>query len=627
MSQSIIFPEGHTPWKIWVLPVSGVPEIGSRARRKLAAILVADIVGYSRLVERAETATLALIKRLYAEHARPLIRDHGGRVVKTVGDALIAEFGSAVDAVACAAAMQSALDGAQQDLPADDLIAMRIGVNVGDVVEDDGDLFGDCVVVATRLQSIAAPGGICISDAVHNQVNGRLDLPFVDLGPQALKNIDRRLKVFHALTSRTAPRAAIHTGPPEGGERRRISIAVLPFENSGGEPEKEYLADGIAEDLLLALSRFRGFDVVGRSASFALRGKSVTPKEAGTSLGVEFVIEGSVRWSGARLRLSVRLVETATGRQLWADRFDRQISDIFDVQDEITEQIVLAVGPELERAEIERALQKAPERLDAWDCYYRASWHFHRFTRADNDIAKALYAQSIRIDPQFARGHAGLSYAHYSEIIFSYTDDPQTSLMEGLRVAKLAVSLDPRDAFARHTLGRIYMLLGKHDASIEELSRAVRLNPNLGLAYYGLGFSLAMAGRPFDALPYLERACQIGQSEALIWAFYTVRALAHMLLGNDEEAVFWARRGVEAPAAEYWAPLVLTVALAHAGHAAAAREALATAMAMRPDFTIAMFYRTFHFTEGRHRDLFVSGLALAGFDVGQPPVPAQTDKV
>lgn len=595
--------------------MGGVPELGSRARRKLAAVLVADIVGYSRLVEQAETPTLARIKRLYAEHALPLIRTHGGRVVKTLGDALIAEFQSALDAVSCAAAMQATLDETQRDLPDTDIIAMRIGVNVGDVVEDEGDLYGDCVVVATRLQSIAMPGGICVSETVHDHVVGRVAVEFSSMGHQSLKNIDRRIKTYHAHGSRTAGRAVAPASAADGagaGETRRVSLAVLPFENRGGDPQQEYLADGIAEDLLLALSRFRGFDVIGRSTSFAYRGRDLTPRKIGAELGVDFLLEGSVRWAGARLRLSVRLIEAPTGRQLWADRYDRQIEDIFDIQDEVTEKIVLAVGPELERAEIERAMLKPPERLDAWDYYYRAVWHFHRMNKADNEAAKALYRQSIQRDPKFARGHAGMSYALYADIVFSYTDDPQSALQESLMEARQAVALDPRDPFARHALGRIYMLLGRHDASIEELTRAIQLNPNLALAFYGLGFSLALAGRPFDALPYLERACAIGQSDPLLWAFYTVRALAYLLLGYHEEAVFWARRAVGPPNAEYWAPLVLATALAHAGDIPAAQEALAQALKARPDFSIAMYDRTFLFVEGRHRDMFVEGLKLAG---------------
>src|SRR5713101_4624635 len=385
----------------------------ARVERRLAAILAADVAGYSRLIEDDEEGTLGRLKALRAETIDPKIAGHKGRIVKTTGDGLLVEFASVVDALRCAAEMQAAMAESNVPLPQDRRIQFRIGINVGDIVVEDGDIFGDGVNVAARLEGLAEPGGICVSARVQEDAAGRLDLAFEDMGEQALKNIARPVRAYRvrlATAEKTSTNSPVETTPtlalPD-----KPSIAVLPFQNMSGDPEQEYFADGMVEEIITALSRIRWLFVIARNSSFTYKGQAVDVKEVGRELGVRYVLEGSVRKSGNRIRVTAQLVEAATGNHVWAERYDRDLADIFAVQDEITERVVAAIEPELYAAENIRSQRKAPESLDAWECVIRALSLIGQGTRDENTEAEALCRRAIAIAPGYGGAHSLLAWA------------------------------------------------------------------------------------------------------------------------------------------------------------------------------------------------------------------------
>lgn len=393
---------------------------------------------------------------------------------------------------------------------------------------------------------------------------------------------------------------------------RRPSLAVLPFEIAGGSAEDAYLGEGIAEDLMSALARCRWFFVVSRNSSFAVGPVREDVRRTAARLGVRYVVDGMIWRSADRLRIRARLVDGADGSQIWSGRYDREASEIFAVQDEIVETIAVTIEPELEITEFQRSRRKRPERLDAQDCFYRAHWHFNQTNKADIETAMTWYRRAIDQEPGYARAHAGLAYAHYANVVFGYVDDPKAALAEGFELARQAVSLDPLDAFAHHTLGSIYRLLGRLDASIAEMQKAIELNPNHGQAHYGLGFSLALAGEPERALPLLYRAQRLSPNDPIMWAFWAVIALARQLTGADAEAEFAARHAVESPTSEFWAWAQLASVLGSRGKHGEAAEALAEAVRLKPSFSIAMLDRTFVFRDPAHRKIYIDGLIAAG---------------
>jgi adenylate cyclase len=580
---------------------------------RLAAVAVADIVGYSLHLARDEAGTLARLATIRREVVGPAVDGCRGRVVKTLGDGVLTEFPSAADAVACAAAIQLRLAEDNRHLPEDERMECRIGVHFGEIVDISGDIYGTDVNVAARLQAMGAPGEICVSSTVLAAIGDRVSGEVTDLGPQALKNIDQPVHVFQIRPSEVAPEIEDGMGPAVAKPRsRRPSLAVLPFEVVGGTPDDAYLGEGIAEDLMSALARCRWFFVVSRNSSFAVGAVREDVRRTAARLGVRYLVDGMIWRGGDRLRIRARLVDGTDGSQIWSARYDREASEIFAVQDEIVETIAVTVEPELEITEFQRSRRKRPERLDAQDCFYRAHWHFNQVKKADNEIAKTWYRRAIDQEPSYARAHAGLAYAYYADAVFGYVDDPRAALAEGFELASQAVSLDPLDAFAHHTLGSIYRLLGRLDASIAELQKAIEVNPNHGQAHYGLGFSFALAGEPERALPLLYRAQRLSPNDPIMWAFWSVISLAHQLLGAEAEAEFAARRGVESPRAEFWGWLQLASVLGHRGKRAEAAEALAEGFRLKPSFTIAMMDRTFVFREPAHRKIYIEGLIAAG---------------
>ena len=431
--------------------------------KRLAAILAADVAGYSRLMEtdeRATVATLDAYRAVFKEH----VTAYGGRIVDTAGDSVLAIFPSAIGAVAAAKDIQEDLGTRNEALPEQQRMRFRLGVNLGDVIEkDDGSIYGSGVNVAARLESLAEPGGICLSGKVVEEVEGKSDCGFEDIGEHEVKNIARPVRAFH-LTDTKAPVAA-------SGETLALpdkpSIAVLAFDNLSGDPEQEYFADGIAENLITALSRIRWLLVIARNSTFTYKGKAVDVKQVGREMGVRYVLEGSVRKAGGRVRISAQLIDADTGAHVWARRYDRELEDIFAVQDEITETIVAAIEPELGEVERERAHRKPPDSLDAWESYQRGLWHMWRMDAEDLAEARRLFQRAAELDPNFVQPLAASGYALFLEATNSYADSPLENFERALRLANKAISLDDKEALAHFTLGRIQTFRGEYDAAME----------------------------------------------------------------------------------------------------------------------------------------------------------------
>src|SRR5262245_16546221 len=412
-----------------------------REQRRLAAIVSADVAGYSRLMGRDESGTLAALKALRRDLIDPRIIEHGGRIVKTTGDGLLLEFASVVDAVRCVTEIQAAMAAHNADIPAERRIEFRVGVNIGDIIIDGDDIFGDGVNVAARLQELAAAGGICVSGRVQEDVRGKLDIAFEDAGEQQLKNIAWPVRVHrvkaHGATSAVSPQLALPDKP---------SIAVLPFQNMSGDAEQEYFADGITEDIITALSRIPSLFVIARNSSFAYKGKAIDIRQIGRELGVRYVLEGSVRKAGQRLRITGQLVEAETGSHLWADRFDSVLEDVFDLQDRVTMAVTGAIEPSVTQAEIRRANRKPTENLQAYDWLLRGLGERQLYSRDGFDRAIEMARRAIELDPRYAQAYAYLADWIVRRKINGWMEDESGETAEGVRFAHLAVQLAPNDS-------------------------------------------------------------------------------------------------------------------------------------------------------------------------------------
>jgi adenylate cyclase len=543
----------------------------SPVQRRLAAILAADAAGYSRLMGADEEGTLARLKALRAELVDPTIAGHNGRIVKTTGDGLLVEFASVVDAMRCAVAWQS--DMADRTQPADTRIEFRIGVNLGDVIIDGDDIFGDGVNIAARLEAMAEPGGICISRTVLTQTRGKLDFPVADLGEQALKNIAQPVHVFRVLAQETAmPETALPL--PE-----KPSIAVLPFQNMSGDPEQEYFADGIAEDVISLLSKSRGLFVIARNSTFTYKGRAIDIKAVGRELGVRYVLEGSVRKAANRVRVTAQLIEAATGGHLWAERYDRDLTDIFAVQDEITASVSAAILPTMERSERERASRKPPESLDAWECYHRGMWHFSKVEAAENALALRFFERAIELDPGFAAAHAALSSALANQAaIFRPQAERQTLLPRSTDHARRAIALDPTSALGHASLARGLMFAGRHEEAISEADLAVSLDPNSALANFAQGFARTFGGRPREAVEPLQTAIRLSPFDPMLPGFCHILGRAFFYMGDYPAALTTARQVCRSYPDHQSAYRTLIAALGQTGPPVEAQRVMAEAL-------------------------------------------------
>jgi adenylate cyclase len=581
--------------------------------RRLAAILVADAVGYSRLMEVDEAGTLKALNALRSELMYPIIADHHGRVVKLMGDGALVEFASAIDAVESAVKLQSALCARNAELPAERQLAFRIGINLGDVMVEGDDIYGDGVNVAARLEALAEPGGVYVSDIVRQSVGSRLELDFEDLGEHQVKNIARAVHVFRIHLAGDKVASELGSGTTLSvGIPHKPSIAVMPFINLTGDADQEFFSDGITEDIITALSKIRWFFVIARNSVFAYKGRPLDVKQIARELGVRYVLEGSTRKAGNRARVTAQLIDATTGNHVWAERYDGDLSDIFAIQDEMTQAIVGAIEPELGNAERERARRKPPDNLDAWSCYQRGLWHLFRFTKADNETAEGLFRRSAALDPGFSGPFMGLASVGYWNVLFGYTDSPAEALANAFAAARTAVSLDDKDAMAHWALGRVYTQMGESEAAIAELETAVSINPSFAHGHFNLGWALVLAGRAEEALPHYDRALRLNPHDPLLWPLLVGRAVALIVLHRYEEAAGCARRATRHPTANYVPPATLASVLGHLGDSEGARAAMEQVYRLRPDFSRSLLRRLWIFRNEADRACLLDGLAKAG---------------
>jgi adenylate cyclase len=585
-------------------------------QRRLAAIVSADVAGYSRLMGRDESGTLAALKALRQEVVDPAIASHGGRIVKTTGDGLLLEFPSVVNAVRCAVEVQTAIHAKRVDVPEERRVTFRIGINIGDIIVEGDDIFGDGVNVAARLQEIAAPGSICISSRVHEDVRDRLGTAFADGGTQTLKNIVRPVQVWRWQPSTAVPSKPV-TAPTALPLPDKPSIAVLPFQNMSGDPEQEYFTDGIVEDIITALSRFKALFVIARNSSFTYKGKAVDIKQVGRELGVRYVLEGSVRKAANRLRISGQLIDASTGGHLWADHFDGVVEDVFELQDRVTSCVVGAIAPKLEQAEIGRAMRKPTESLDAYDCFLQAMAHFHLLTRDSLLEARRLFRRATDLDPNYAAAYGFGVWCVIACLTNGWLADPEREIEEGVGLARRAVIIGMDDPVALLSgAGGLGYLAGELESGIAHVDRAIFLNPNLAFAWSVSGYLRMYLGEHADAIERFERAIRLSPLDPLAHSFHAGMSQALLFAGRYDGAASLARKAALGNPTGAVPARWEAIACALSGRIVEAREALARMRAIDPDLRLSHLERgrgvASQLRRAEDRALVIEGLRRAG---------------
>jgi adenylate cyclase len=580
--------------------------------RRLVAVFAADVEGYSRLMGADEVGTLQGLTARRAILDR-IIGEHRGRIANTAGDSVLAEFGSAVDAVQCAVEAQTALAEANTGVPSDKHINFRIGVHIGDVMVRAGDLFGDGVNIAARLQTLANPGAVCISGATYDQVRKVLPMRFEDLGAQQVKNIEEPVRAYEVGSEAPdAPARVVEAeSPPPLPDKP--SIAVLPFQNMSGDPEQEYFAEGMVEEIITALSRFKSLFVIARNSSFMFKGKAVDIKEVGRRLGVRYVLEGSVRKAAGKVRITGQLIDALTGAHIWADRFERDLTDVFALQDEVTVAVVSAIQPKLLQAEIALAMRRRPENPTAYDYYLRARQQFYLTAREGVAEAIRLAHRALKLDPRFGLVAALAGMSHMRNVLWGYAADPQFDRMEAVRLSRLALSLDDSDAdtlaWAAHISA---FMVGDSESEIEMADRAVALNPNLFYAWHCRGQVYRIAGLPEEAIQSFERAVRMSPVDPGLHLTFVGVGQAFVELGRFDEAIVAGKKALRQNPSYSPAYLCLASAFAHLGRDAEAREAAARLLEVDPAFTITSWIARGGQSNSK---LVIEGLRKAGLPV------------
>jgi adenylate cyclase len=574
-----------------------------RVERRLAAILAADVAGYSRLMGRDEEGTLAALKALRKSLIDPKIAEHRGRIVKTTGDGTLVEFASAVDAVRCATEIQRTMAARNADIPDEQRIEFRIGINVGDVIIDEGDIYGDGVNIAARVEALATPGAICLSDNAYQQIKGKLTLDVSNMGEQRLKNIAQPVQVF-----------CIN---PEGGSARPVlalpdkpSIAVLPFTNMSGDPEQEYFSDGMTEDIITALSRLRWFFVIARNSTFVYKGKPVDVKQVGRELGVRYVLEGSVRKNGQQVRINGQLIDALTGHHIWAERYDRELSDIFALQDEITTSVTAVIEPKLLAAEGLRAESRSIENLNAWDLVARAVSHFWKMTTAESEMAIGMLRHAVQHYPEYAPAHSMLAFALLvSEHIGWLPDESDRDY--AAKLAHRAIELDDGDPWAHVALGYLAFIARKTTEAVRCFQIALDLNPNFAAAHGYISYPLAFDGQSEAAISHAEQAIRMSPRDPLNGFFLAGQSVAHYLAGRYAAAVERAQQAVQERPGMPTGYRILCASLAQAGRDAEAEAAMNQLRQLQPNISIAWIKQSVPYTPGQ-MEHFLEGMRKAG---------------
>jgi adenylate cyclase len=575
-----------------------------RVHRRLAAIVAADVSGFSRLMGSDEEGTHASLNAHLCELIEPCIAEHRGRVVKRAGDALLAEFSSVLDAARCSIAMQAGMGQRNASVPIDRRMEFRIGVNIGDVIVEGDDIFGDGVNVAARLESLAEPGGVCISGDAYRQIRNRLDLSVTDLGEQQLKNIAEPVQVYklrlmedHQISFAEVKARALPDRP---------SIAVLPFDNLSNQPEETYFSDGITEEILTGLSHFRSLFVVARNSSFSFRGKPIELAEIGRKLGVSYLVEGSVRRAGERVRITAQLIEAVTSEHIWSERYDRSLEDIFAVQDEVARMIVSTLVGRIEEARLKQSFRKPTESLAAYDCVLRGMAHFRGYAEDDNHQACEMFERAVALDPQYALAHAYLAMATLG--VHGHAAAPSVVLDEALEIASHALELDPHESRCHRAVAQNWLYRRDFDLAEFHFRKALELNPNEADRIIGVGYLLALRGHAEEALGYIEAAVRLNPFHHS-W-YNSQRAVALYSLRRFVEA---EREFKKAPRRGYWSRARLAACYGQLGQTAEAKIQSAEVLRLKPEFSTAEFLRTDVLLErAEDRELLREGLIKAG---------------
>ena len=587
-----------------------------RVERRLAAIMAADVVGYSRLMNADEEGTLASLRTLRRELIHPKFDQHKGRIVKTTGDGMLVEFASVVDAVRCAVEMQREMVVRNLGVPNDQRIEIRVGINLGDIIVEDGDIFGDGVNVAARLEALAEPGGICVSRVVRDQVRDKLDFSFDDMGEQAVKNIARPVRVFHVRVTESA------IAPPESPTPMlalpdKPSLVVLPFQNMSGDPEQEYFVDGMVEEITTAIARLPWLFAIARNSAFTYKGRAVDVKQVAQELGVRYVLEGSVRKAGNRVRIAGQLIDTTTGAHIWAARFDGALDDIFELQDQVASSVAGAIEPKLRQSEIERASRKPSANLTAYDLYLRALAQSYRYTDEAFAEAVVLAREALAIDPSYTPAAAMVGWCRMLQRTQGWGALSDEDTGEACRLARQALEAARDDA---ETIWQaaltLFFLAGEAAMAAAALDRAMALNPNSANAWLARGIIHAWRNQPEAAIEAIERARRLSPFDPYTFRNAYNLAIAHLAARRFEQAIEWADRALHDQPRTVTAMRVKVAALAHLGQLDEARAELSRMLAIDPKLTIAGFLGSAHYQAPEVLELYVTGLRLAGLPEG-----------
>jgi adenylate cyclase len=576
--------------------------------RRLAAILVADMVGYSRLMEVDEAGTLARLKTHRLELIDPAIAKNRGRIIKTTGDGMLVEFQSVADAVSCAAEIQHRMARRNFDVAPARWIQFRIGINLGDVIVEENDIFGDGVNVAARLQMLAEPGGICVSGAVRDQLGERLaNVAFEDLGEQRVKNIARPIRVVRVRIETDAAPVPAAEAPEATTHAKKPSIAVLPLANMSGDPDQEFFADGLTEDIITELSRFRDLLVISRNSTFVHKGKAVKVQEVAREFGVDYVLEGSVRKAGDRVRITVQLVDGETDRHIWAERYDRKLEDIFAIQDEVTTAIVAILPGRVEAATQDRAKRKPTSNMAAYECVLAAKVMHHRSTREDNEAAQRLLHRAIALDPGYAHAHAWKACVLGQSWVYGWRTDLDATFREVSDELETALALDNNDSDVHRILAAVNLVRDDHDKASYHQERALALNPNYDLVVVQQGELLTWLGRPEEGIDWIKRAMRLNP-------YHPERFWNH--LGR---ACFCAGKYAEAAEAftritrpDHTHHAFLAAIFAEMGDGVAAAAHAAEVVKREPGFSVTAYLATQHYKRDADRERHGAGLLKAG---------------
>ncbi|MET3905994.1 adenylate cyclase [Bradyrhizobium sp. S3.3.6] len=574
--------------------------------RRLAAVLAADMVGFSRLMEADEAGTLARLKTHRIELIDPAIAKNRGRIIKTTGDGMLVEFHSVVDAVLCAAEIQNRMGRRNADVPPPRWIQFRIGINLGDVIVDQNDIFGDGVNVAARLEALAEPGGICISSAVRDQLGERLDgVAFEDIGEQNVKNIVRAIRVYRIRLEESPASASDGTrgAAKATGKSKKPSIAVLPFANMSGDPEQEFFADGLTEDIITELSRFHDLLVISRNSTFVYKGKAVKVQDVGREFGVDYVIEGSVRKAGDRVRVTVQLIDAETDRHIWAERYDGELKDIFAIQDEMTRAIAATLPGRVEAATHDRANRKPTDNMAAYECVLAAKVLHHRSNREDNARAQLLLDRAVELDANYAHAHAWKACVLGQTWVYGWCADRDATFQQVASELETALALDDNDSDVHRILAALNLNRDDHDKATYHQERALALNPNYDLVVVQQGELLTWLGRPEEGIDWIRKAMRLNP-------YHPERFWSH--LGR---AYYCAEKYAEAAEAisritrpDHTHHAFLAAIFAQMGNAIAARAHAAEVLKREPAFSVANHLSTQHYKRDVDRQRYEAGL-------------------